>query len=63
MDYVISFSVSIEALEPHDVFERPRHGRAHRRGDDGSELLQRLPVEARVRSVGLIDVSGPYNVY
>lgn len=63
MEHTITFSVSFEALEPHDVFERPRHGRSHRRGDDGSALLQRLPVEARVGSVWLTEISGLYNVY
>lgn len=47
-EIVFSFSVSVGALEPYHVSERPRHSHPHRRGDGGSELLQGLPVEARV---------------
>lgn len=47
----VSFSVSVEALEPHDVSERPRHGRRHRGRDGRPEPLQGLAVEAGVRSV------------
>lgn len=45
---VISFSMSINTLEPHDVSEWPRHSHPHRRGNGRSKLLQGLPVEARV---------------
>ncbi len=55
-EIVISFSVPIEALEPHHVSERPWHGHPHRRGDGGAELLQGLPVEARVRSGELVEL-------
>lgn len=46
-----SFGVSVKALEPHHVPERPKHSHPHWGGNGGSDLLQGLHVEARVRFV------------